>query len=601
MNSHRSTGGPSLLPSAGELLAAILSESWVAKRRAAGPRAARLDARTVRRSLRGPMHTKDDLLHVIEMTIEAMASVEILPRQIIEDVLPQPGGVMWVVNLPGGPTPGRGLLTLEGWQLEAAKQLLHLSQFYGSVVTELEQPASREQSTTELTYGVMRLFVPELALRYAALHLLEDHPIDGSSAPAWSQEVGSPQWFRALVAGLPKEGGLNLLSADLGVGTETLRRWMNGSGAPRGELLDKMIDAINGRGDMEAVSARDAGRFFLAWRLSARLARVLTWPRVRELAHAVVRMAARMADYHRRQGLSEGGARRLLVEYLVRGTSVTLSRNMIKAAWELEEDAEWREDLHAVIAADAVGRMQLRMQTLLRQKDMDQARALFEAGEPELPPLGGVEWTPVAAGLFELAERMMFEAKWPEARDVLQRAVSFQPDLPMLQRRLGVCQVATGDLDGALLSFGMANALAREWEAPYLDLAFVRIQLAYTAEAKGLTEEAARHYDTALQHLQAMPASSGQPAAMHAFLSGQVRFHLRDWLEALRCFENAISAGYMPGRSYDLAACCAFEAGEVRKGWRYAKEGNARGHGLTFRMWRNQEFRRRRRPGKSGK
>ena len=163
----------------------------------------------------------------------------------------------------------------------------------------------------------------------------------------------------------------------------------------------------------------------------------------------------------------------------------------------------------------------------------------------------------------------------------IRRAVELQPENAMYHFLLGATLGKVGDAEEALQECWIADSLNPDDELPRVEVGIILMNAGRCKEAR--------------DHLEDVALGQGEPSAHLSFNLGVARFKCEAYHEALDALETSLSLRGDYGLALDIAAQCAFEIGDSKKGRRLAKKARQHGETEAFNRWKAGVYRRTRR------
>ncbi len=450
----------------------------------------------------------------------------------------------------------------------------------------------------------LRLVVVDLALRASAVYMLAELPTPSEDAPLWSKDNGFAARLKQLLDQCGKARPTrSQLAEAIGVDENTVDNWLAGRSMPQRANIERVAQVLAER--IPQADARSlAGQLHLRYALGAvcnLLAEHVGRETVEYLAAALTRFISRnLSGLRQFSKLSYDDAMQRQFFVLALGAQFIVSPHLLKHLWRLEDDAVWRTELMAAskpwhlrlshIAQSLGGHDEVVRQVSQEYGIPEEAaREILNAAlrdvpaDPtRLPPQseGATLFRIKGDAKYSARNRMIqfaqarSEGDLPTALIHVRRAVELQPENPDYHFQLGGTLGKTwdaGDAEEGIQECWIAAGLSPGWEMPRVEVGIILLN--------------ARRDQEAHEHLEGMASSSESLSAHLAFNLGVARLRVGDLDGALNALGKTLQEQPDHAIALDLAAHCAFLAGDRAKGRRLAKSAAQLGYRESYDEW----------------
>ena len=549
-------------------------------------------SKTAQRYFSGIPVSSDSELEILEAIGKLLADAEILPP--LPPLQNQEFSLSNVIS------------TAVAWYADRWDELVG---YMRSISAPVERP-----DLAAISY--LRLAVIDLALRTSALVWLAELPTPDEGRPLWAEEKGGAKFLRQLLERCGEARPTrDRLSERLGVTFNTLDSWLDTEVRPSESnicgLAKELSSHIPGyTADALGVQLR---RHYTLCDICDLLARYVGRDAVLDLAAALTRFTSRnVAGLREYSKLTQDDAASAQFVILLLGSQFASTEYLLRALWRRETDAIWKTDLLAAsrpwhlrlqhiaqhlgglnkavqIAQDEFGIPQSEslglMERVAHSVQADLTR--FHISDPS--ELEGMTVVRIRGDAkFSARNRMIqyaqarAEGDLPRAILNVSRAVKLQPENAEYRFHLGATLGTAGDIEGGIHECWISAQLEPTWDLPRVEIGIILLNASRHEEAK--------------EHLEATASSLGEMTPHLAFNLGVARLRCNDPSGALHALEKCIESKPDHALALDVAAHCAFMAGDRIKGQRLAKLAQQLGHSETYRDWRQGKYGKRRKP-----
>lgn len=422
----------------------------------------------------------------------------------------------------------------------------------------------------------LRFAVVDLSVRAFAVLRLGKRPVPEPGTPLWARPNGGGLLLRSL--GSAAETTREQLAERMDVSNNAVDNWFDGENRPTRANMGRLAVALAGDGDASAVERAIRCRFALS-ELADRLANVVGWERVEDLAAAWVRFVRAIAEDVAgmdRPPVDEKALTELVALWW--GSAHPMTHTLLRNLAGVEPDAGWRRDIlaamrpwHLGLASDAARAGPPSAAGLAQTAPVDgspDGAKAKEADDRAMAALGrfhGGRDSPGRLDLVGEADRLRSIARaHPASAQAHFEAGSY---LGMAGKWLGRADL----VDEGIAECWIAARLRPGWEAPAVE--------------PGVILGNAGRFQAALAELARAEEWLGGTTPHLLLCRGRALMALARHGEALTDLEAVLEDRPDFAVALDWAARCAFASGDKRKGLALARRARRFGAPDAYIDW----------------
>ena len=451
-----------------------------------------------------------------------------------------------------------------------------------------------------MALAYLRLAVVDLAFRTAAICWLAKSGLPDEQPPLWARKKSKGLYLRALMKRIGSRRlttkGRNGLAEQVGVSTQTVDGWRYQGSQPSNTHIDAIANVLTKYlNDTDAQTlAAGLRRHYTLYDIAELLAQHVGWPKVEDLASALIRFASRLLS--RLAAFDQSAHPEMVgcqVAIAIEGITAPLPRTWAEWLRDREEDASWKGDITTAVRKDWA-RWMYELATEITVADEATRFARQELGvhvdDPtQLPKMvadrlrensGRVPSSPPpcetdpdsahskAIRYHDLSLDRAQLGDLEQAIALMRKAIEFESDGAWYHVRLAEMLADTGRVQAAIDECWIAEGLAPDWEQPRV--------------AIGLFLNNAQRFQEARDHLEATANHLAKRTLNLEFNLGIAYLGCGEPQRALKEFEAVLQEKPDQGMALDLMARCCFLEGNHVEGLRKAKEANKLGYTATY-------------------